>query len=74
MTAGSRVADPHVEPLILARWSPRDGSAMPQEDLEIIFDAARWAPSAYSFQRRRFLYARRDTGDWQRFRDRPSKP
>ncbi|MBE1423960.1 nitroreductase [Desulfomicrobium macestii] len=34
------------------RWSPRSfvKTAIPAEDLEVIFDAARWAPSAYNEQ------------------------
>jgi nitroreductase len=62
MTINPRIAGPSVEPLILERWSPRafDGSAIPDADLETIFDAARWAPSAFNAQPWRFLYARRD--------------
>lgn len=58
-----------VEPLFLERWSPRayDGSAITQDDLETIFDAARWAPSAFNYQPWRFLYAHRDSADWERF-------
>ena len=58
-----------VEPLFLERWSPRayDGSAISQDDLETIFDAARWAPSAFNYQPWRFLYAHRDSADWDRF-------
>jgi nitroreductase len=58
-----------VEPLFLERWSPRayDGSAITQNDLETIFDAARWAPSAFNYQPWRFLYAHRDSADWERF-------
>lgn len=34
------------------RWSPRSfvRTAIPAEDLKVIFDAARWAPSAYNEQ------------------------
>jgi nitroreductase len=32
-----------------------------------LFEAARWAPSAYNSQPWRFLYARRDTPNWERF-------
>lgn len=65
----SRAARPGVEPLFLDRWSPRafDGSAIPDEDLLTLFDAARWAPSAFNAQPWRFLYARRDGPDWQRY-------
>lgn len=32
-----------------------------------MFDAARWAPSAYNLQPWRFLYAKREDGDFARF-------
>lgn len=62
-------ADPRVIPLIVERWSPRsfDRSEMPQEDLEVIFEAAGWAPSSYNIQPWRFLYARRGDANWEKF-------
>jgi nitroreductase len=64
-----RQADHPVDPLFLSRWSPRafDGSEMPEEDLLTLFEAARWAPSAFNSQPWRFLYARRGDADWERF-------
>lgn len=61
-----RTAHPLVEKLFVERWSPRafDGSDMPQEDLEVIFEAAGWAPSAYNVQPWTFLYARRGDANW----------
>jgi nitroreductase len=61
-----RTAHPKVEKLLLERWSPRafDGSEMPQEDLEVILEAAGWAPSAYNVQPWTFLYARRGDANW----------
>jgi len=61
-----RTAHPRVEKLIVDRWSPRafDGSEMPQEDLDVIFEAAGWAPSAYNVQPWTFLYARRGDANW----------
>lgn len=58
-----------VEPLIVQRWSPRsfDGSDMPMEDLEVIFEAAGWAPSAFNIQPWTFLYARRGDENWDKF-------
>ena len=58
-----------VDPLILQRWSPRafDRSAIPQADLLTLFDAARWAPSAFNAQPWRFLYAQRGSENWPRF-------
>ncbi len=61
-----RTAHPRVEKMIVERWSPRafDGSEMPQEDLDVIFEAAGWAPSAYNVQPWTFLYARRGDENW----------
>jgi len=61
-----RIAPPKVEKLFIDRWSPRafDGSEMPQEDLDVIFEAAGWAPSAYNVQPWTFLYARRGDANW----------
>ena len=65
----SRQPDHPIAPLFVERWSPRafDGSEMPEEDLLSLFEAARWAPSAFNSQPWRFLYARRGDPDWQRF-------
>lgn len=48
----TRQTDTKLDPTFLERWSPRafDGSAMPQSDLMTIIDAARWAPSAFTYQ------------------------
>jgi nitroreductase len=69
MTVAARAVTRAVDPLFLDRWSPRafDSSAIPQADLDTIFDAARWAPSAFNYQPWRFLYATRDSADWNRF-------
>src|SRR4051812_8660762 len=40
---------------------------MPQQDLHTIFEAARWAPSAFNSQPWRFLYAKRGDLNWDRF-------
>lgn len=56
---------------ILNRWSPRafTGEAIAPETLMSILEAGRWAPSAYNDQPWRFLYAYRDTPQWQAFVD-----
>jgi nitroreductase len=66
-----RIADHPIDPLFLERWSPRafDMSDMPIEDLQTIFEAARWAPSAFNSQPWHFCYARRSDPDWARFLD-----
>ncbi|MEB0043056.1 MULTISPECIES: nitroreductase family protein [unclassified Pseudomonas] len=69
MTVNSRVADYPIDPQFTERWSPRafTAEAIGQETLLSFFEAARWAPSAYNSQPWRFLYARRDTPNWERF-------
>jgi nitroreductase len=64
-----RQPDFPIDPLFLERWSPRafDGSDVPDEDLMTMFEAARWAPSAFNSQPWRFLYAKRGDADWERF-------
>src|SRR6187402_2128065 len=66
-----RKADHPVESLFVERWSPRAMSGEPLSDGEILtlFEAARWAPSTYNEQEWRFLYARRETPEWQAFFD-----
>jgi nitroreductase len=53
------------------RWSPRAMSGEPVtiEELETLFEAARWAPSAGNQQPWRILYGRRDTPEWPLFYD-----
>jgi nitroreductase len=64
-----RQADHPVDPLFLERWSPRafDGSEVPDKDLMTMFEAARWAPSAFNSQPWRLLYAKRGDADWELF-------
>lgn len=62
-------AHPKIVGLLKERWSPRsfDGSEIPQEDLDVIFEAGGWAPSAFNIQPWKFLYARRGDANWDRF-------
>lgn len=55
-----------VDELFLERWSPRAMSGQPisQEELMVLFEAARWAPSSYNEQPWRFIYAHRGTTEW----------
>ena len=64
-----RTAHPKVEKLIVERWSPRafDGSSIPAEDLEVIFQAAGLAPSAFNVQPWTFLYAAKGDANWDLF-------
>ncbi len=65
--AAHRIADHPIDPTILERWSPRafDGSTVTQDELFTLFEAARWAPSAFNSQPWRFVYALRDTPEWE---------
>lgn len=66
-----RKADHPIDDLFLDRWSPRamTGEPVSHEELMVLFEAARWAPSSYNNQPWRMLYARRDTEHWQTFLD-----
>ena len=67
--ATRRVPNFPVETLFLHRWSPRAFTAepIPQSQLMTLLEAARWAPSCFNSQPWRFLYARRDTPEWDKF-------
>ncbi len=58
-----------IDDLLLQRWSPRamSGASISDEQLMSLFEAARWAPSSYNNQPWRFVYAKRDTPEWQTF-------
>lgn len=62
-----RVADYKILDLILNRCSPRalSGESITDEALMTLFEAARWAPSSYNNQPWRFIYAKRDTQQWE---------
>lgn len=67
--ADHRKADHAIEPIFINRWSPRamSGEPVTQDELNRLFEAARWAPSTYNEQEWRFLYGRRDTSNWNLF-------
>jgi nitroreductase len=52
--------------LFPGRWSPRamNGKRVTQEELNMLLEAARWAPSSFNEQPWKFLYAHRDTPFW----------
>lgn len=58
-----------IDPDILSRWSPRafDASRLDAETLQTLFEAPRWAPSAYNAQPWRFAYAVRGDSHWDDF-------
>lgn len=66
-----RVSQYNVHDLIIGRWSPRamSGEAISKKQLMSLFEAARWAPSAYNNQPWRFVYAVRGTKAFDSFFD-----
>jgi nitroreductase len=58
-----------VHPLIISRYSPRSltGEHMPADDLMSMFEAARWAASSFNNQPWKFLYAFKNTPEWDIF-------
>lgn len=69
MSANPRIAEHPIDPQFINRWSPRafSGESIPETTLLSFIEAARWAPSSFNSQPWRFLYARRDTPNWQRY-------
>lgn len=67
--ARHRSANFPIEALFLERWSPRafDASPIDDTDLFTMFEASRWAPSAFNSQPWRFIYARRGSEAWAKF-------
>ncbi|MUV89997.1 nitroreductase [Halapricum sp. CBA1109] len=67
--AANRTPDHDVDPLFVNRWSPRamTGESLPESDFLPLFEAARWAPSAYNNQHWRFVYATREDDEWDTF-------
>ena len=65
----NRKPEYQIHSLILGRWSPRSmtGGEISDEELMPLFEAARWAPSSYNSQPWKFIYAKRNTDDWQKF-------
>ena len=59
------------EPLFHRRWSPRamSGETLSETEINVLFEAARWAPSCFNEQPWRFLYARSGGAHWETFFD-----
>ncbi|HZG30824.1 MAG TPA: nitroreductase family protein [Ensifer sp.] len=64
----SRQTEFPVDPLFTARWSPRSfvPKAISDKDLKTILEAASYAPSAMNAQPWRFVYAHRDTPEFEK--------
>jgi len=57
-----------VDKIFVSRWSPRSftGEKIPKKVLMTLFEAARWAPSAFNNQSWRFIYAFKGTKHWEK--------
>ena len=69
MSVKSASTDHPVHEFVAERWSPYgfDPGAVSDTDLECLFEAARWAPSAYNEQPWRYIVARRtDSGEFEK--------
>ena len=57
--------NPHLHPLLAERWSPLAFSPepIPPDVLELLMEAARWAPSCFNEQPWRYLYATIDDAE-----------
>lgn len=64
-----RTPEYEIESNFYQRWSPRamSGEAITETELMSLFEAAKWAPSAFNNQPWRFLYAARDSQYWPLF-------
>lgn len=70
--SNARIADAPVDGLFLDRWSPRAFDTtfeLSDAGLQPLFEAARWAPSAFNWQPWRFAYALRQEPRWADFVD-----
>ena len=66
-----RSADYSIEPLLLNRRSLRamSGEEVTEQELNQLFEAARWAPSCFNAQPWKIFYARRGDQHWQSYFD-----
>ncbi len=55
-----------IHPVLKERWSPRifDSKPVEEEKLKRIFEAARWAPSAFNEQPWRFIIGKKGSKSW----------
>jgi len=62
----ARKSEYPINKVFLDRWSPRSFVPKPltHKALMTLFEAARWAPSSYNSQQWRFIYANRETPEW----------
>lgn len=65
-TVATRRAKHHIDDFFVARRSlyAMSGQEIQDEELFKLFEAARWAPSSFNAQPWRFIYAKRNTNEW----------
>lgn len=68
-TVNNRTTKYSINDIFLNRFSPRamSGETISKEELMTLFEAARWAPSLSNEQPWRFIYAIRETPDFDKF-------
>ncbi|MDQ8045565.1 MAG: nitroreductase family protein, partial [Solirubrobacteraceae bacterium] len=66
------VCEPELAPLLQERWSPRAFDAsheLPDDELHVLLEAARWAPSSGNSQPWSFIVGRRGSETFDAFRE-----
>jgi len=63
----NRTTEYPIDDIFLKRYSPRamSGEKVSEKELMTLFEAARWAPSSSNIQPWRFIYAMRDTQEFE---------
>lgn len=66
-TVNGRTSEYLIDDIFLKRHSPRamSGDKISEVKLMTLFEVARWAPSSYNLQPWRFIYAMRDTPEFE---------
>jgi nitroreductase len=64
-----RKPDQNINEIFVNRWSPRamSGDEIDEKTLFTLLEAARWSPSSNNNQPWRFIYARKNTKNWDTF-------
>jgi nitroreductase len=65
----NRITEYSINEILVSRWSPRSFVPydMPDKELFSLFESARWAPSSSNSQPWRFVYAKRNSDQWNDF-------
>lgn len=65
----NRIPEYSINEILVSRWSPRSFAQYDISDKELfsLFESARWAPSSSNSQPWRFVYAKRNSEQWNDF-------